>query len=403
MIRNSGGAVDAKAPARRFTRANVCRYHAAVPFPDSRMKIKRVEPIAVSLPMTKPMKMAGVEIRTADNLLVRLETDGGHVGWGEAGSAPAMTGETAVGMLEAARYVVPAVEGLAAADIARVSAVMKRALYGNYAAKSAIEMALHDALGRAAGKPVYELLGGKRRERVPVLWLVGTGDAAADVEEARNKKAAGFVAYKIKVGVDEPLRDAERTRRICDALGAGNLISADANQGWSVEQAIAYVQAVADTRLDFFEQPVMGDDLPGMARVAAASRVPIGFDEGAHGIADIERHHAMKAASGISLKTIKLGGLRPVMEAGALCERLGMKVNLACKIAESGIATAGVLQLAAALPSVDWGVSLSSQYLADDVVRTPIPIALGHATVPQGPGLGIDVDEAKVRRYRLKC
>jgi len=346
--------------------------------------------------------MAGVEIRTADNLLVRLETDSGHVGWGEAASAPTMTGETVEGMTAAARCIAPAVEGLAATDIAGFATAMKRAIYGNAAAKSAVEMALHDALGRAAGTPVYQLLGGKHRDRVPVLWLLGTGSADGDVAEARDKMAAGFVAYKIKVGVDDPLRDAERTRRICDVLGAGHLISADANQGWSVEQAIAYVQAVADTRLDFFEQPVMGDDLAGMAKVAAASRVPIGFDEGAHGIADIERHHAMKAASGISLKTIKLGGLRPVMEAGVLCERLGMKINLACKIAESGIATAGVLHLAAALPSVDWGVSLSSQYLADDVVRTPLPIVKGHAQVPAGAGLGFEVDESKVRRYALK-
>lgn len=367
------------------------------------MKIKRVEPIPVSLPMLKPMKMAGVEIRTADNLLVRLETDKGHVGWGEAASAPTMTGETVEGMTAAARCIAPAVEDLDAENIAGFAAAMKRAIYGNLAAKSAIEMALHDALGGAAGKPVYELLGGKQRDRVPVLWLLGTGSADGDVEEARNKMAAGIQAYKIKVGVDDPLRDAERTRRICDVLGAGHLICADANQGWSVEQAIAYVKAVADTRLDFFEQPVMGDDVAGMAKVAAASRVPIGFDEGAHGIADIERHHAMKAASGISLKTIKLGGLRPVMEAGLLCERLGMKINLACKIAESGIATSGVLHLAAALPSVDWGVSLSSQYLADDVVRAPLAIVDGHAQVPAGAGLGFEVDEAKVRRYALKC
>ena len=367
-----------------------------------RANIKHIEPIAVSLPMLKPMKMAGVLIKSADNVLVKIELDGGHIGWGEAASAPAMTGETVESMLAAVRYMMPALTGLAAGNVGQVSAQMDRLIYGNQAAKSAVEMALHDALGNAAGKPVYDLLGGRRRARIPVLWLVGTGSIDGDVEEARKKLAAGFVAYKIKVGVGTPLNDAERTKRICDVLGKGHLISADANQGYTVEQAIAYVEAVEDTPLDFFEQPVAAHDVAGMAKVAAATRISIGVDEGLHGIDDLVRHHELQAARGCSLKTIKLGGLRGVYHAAELCLSLGMKVNLACKVAESGIAAAAMLHLAAAVPAVDWGVSLSSQYLADDVVSSPLAIANGHADVPAGPGLGIKVDEARVRKYQRK-
>jgi muconate cycloisomerase len=311
-----------------------------------------------------------------------------------------MTGETMESMTVAVRYMIPALTGCAIADIARASELMDQAMYGNNAAKAAVEMAWHDALGKTTGKPVYELLGGKRRERVPALWMLGTGNADADVEEAKQKNAAGYIAYKIKVGVDTPQADAERTRRICAALGAGKLISADVNQGWTVEQAVMYVRAVADTTLDFLEQPVRGTNLAGMAQVAAASRIPIGFDEGAHSLADIARHHDMHAARGGSLKAIKLGGLRAVREAAVLCESLNMKVNLACKVAESAIGTAAVLHLAAAIPALDWGVSLTSQYLAEDIVRTPLSFASGHATVPAGAGLGIEVDEARVRRYQ---
>ncbi len=364
--------------------------------------IKRIEAIAVSLPMTRPMKMAGVLIASADNVLVRIETDTGHVGWGEAASAPTMTGETMESMTIAVRYMAPVLTGCALADIAQAGALMERAMYGNNAAKTAVEMAWHDALGKVTGKPVHELLSGKRRDRVPALWMLGTGNADADVEEAKEKSAAGYVAYKIKVGVDRPDADADRTRRICAALGNGKLISADANQGWTVAQAIAYVRAVADTTLDFLEQPVHGADLAGMAEVAAASRVPIGFDEGAHCIADIARHHEMRAARGGSLKAIKLGGLKPVYQAAVLCDSLGMKINLACKVAESSIGTAAVLHLAAAIPSLDWGVSLTSQYLSEDVVQSPLSFASGHATVPAGAGLGVEVDEARVRKYQRK-
>jgi muconate cycloisomerase len=366
------------------------------------MNIKRIETLAISLPMVKPLKMSFEEVSSAENVLVRLETEEGAVGWGGAGAAPTMTGETVASMAAAIRYLAPKLEGMALDDIA---AVMKRAgnyLYGNNSAKSVIEIALHDALGRSTRQPVYDLLGGKRRDRVAILRMVGTGKGtAADVEEAMRAHAQGHVAFKIKVGVADPREDAERTRRICEALnGNGNLlICADANQGWTPDQAIIYARGVEDTKLAFFEQPVAGHDIEGMAKVARASRIRIGCDEGLHCLDDLKRHHEAGAAGGFSLKTIKLGGMRPVMDAGLLCEKLGMKVNLASKMAETGINTAGLLHLAAALPAVDWGVGFSSQYLVDDILKTPLSFAGGHVTVPAGPGLGIEVDEAKVRRF----
>jgi L-alanine-DL-glutamate epimerase-like enolase superfamily enzyme len=366
------------------------------------MKIKRIEPIAVSLPMVKPLKMAFEEVKSAENLLARVETDDGIVGWGGAGAAPTMTGETVASMAAAVRYLAPKLEGMSLDDIAQVMARAGNFLFGNNSAKSVIEIALQDALGRARGKPAHDLLGSKRRDRIAILRMVGTGKGlAADVEDALRGRAEGHVAFKIKVGVAAPREDAERTRRICEALdGNGKpLICADANQGWTPDDAIAYVRAVADTPLAFFEQPVDAHDIDGMARVARASRIAIGCDEGLHSLDDLKRHHAAGAASGFSLKTIKLGGMQPVMDAGLLCEKLGMKVNLASKMAETGICTAALLHLAAALPAVDWGVGFSSQYLTDDILKTPHAFANGHVTVPAGPGLGIEVDEAKVRRY----
>jgi o-succinylbenzoate synthase len=363
------------------------------------MKIAKIEAIAVSLPMVKPVKMSFEEVRRAENLIVQLHTDDGIIGWGEAASAPTMTGETVESMVAAVRYLAPLLLQMDAADIAAVTVQADRYLHGNNSAKAAIEMALHDALGRATGKPVYELIGGKRRERVPLLRLIGTGSAAGDLEEIRRKKSAGYVAFKIKVGVASPEVDAARSRELCAALDAGMLVCADANQGWSVAQAVSYVQAMQDTRLAYFEQPVAGDDLAGMAAVARASRIRVGCDEGLHSLDDLRRHHEAGAAHGGSLKTIKLGGIRRVQEAAMLCETLGMKVNLASKISESSIGTAAILHLAAAIPSVDWGVSLTSEYLAQDVVKIPLAATDGHMTVPAGPGLGIEVDEHRVREY----
>ena len=363
------------------------------------MKVKTIEAIAVSLPLTKPIKMAGVVLTTADNVLVKLTTDGGVVGWGEAASAPSMTGETVESMTAAIRYLAPYVEGSDLADLDGIEERVDRALFANKAAKSAIEIALMDALGKSTGKPAYELLGGKRRDRVPMLRMIAASDAAADVAEAKRCKTEGYVAFKVKVGTGAPSRDAERTRLVCEALGRDVLVCSDANQGWSVEEALEYVRGVEGSGLAFFEQPIMGHDIEGMARISAATKIAIAFDEGLHGLEDVKRHHDAKAGAGASLKTIKLGGMREVCRAAALMDRLGMKVNLAGKMAESGIATAAVLNIAAAVTSLDWAVSPTSPYLAEDVLAKPLEFASGHAIVPSGVGLGIEVDESRVRRF----
>ena len=367
------------------------------------MRIRTIEPIAVSLPMLKPVIMAGEEVRRADNVLVRIEADNGFVGWGEAASAPIMTGDTLESIVSAVHYLEPALRGRDGADIAGALAAMDGRMYGNHGAKAAIEIALHDLAGRAAGKPVHALLGDKRRSQMALLSVIGGGDLDGDLRDAEKKKTAGITAYKIKVGIDTAAADAARTRAICQLLGTGLLISADANQGYSTEQAIDYVRAVKGCGLDFFEQPVVADDLAGMAAVAAAApEIAIGADEGIHSLADIARHHERKAARGVSLKAIKLGGIRAVAAAGRLCDSFGMSVNISCKTGESSIACAAALHVACVIPDIAWGLTLTHIGLAEDVTAQPIRPDKGHADSIDRPGLGIEVDEDRVRRHRVQ-
>ncbi len=365
------------------------------------LRIKAIEPIAVGLPMLKPVIMAGEEIRRADNMLVRIEADNGLIGWGEAGAAPMHTGETVESMTAAVQHLMPHMLGRDANDIDGALGAMDGRMYGNHGAKAAIEIALYDLTGRANGKPVHALLGDKKRSRLPLLGVIGGGDCDGDLRDAEKKKAAGFTAYKIKVGIDTPENDAARTRAICKILGSGMLISADANQGYSSEQAIAYVRAIKGCGLDFFEQPVIGHDLAGMAAVAAATDIAIGADEGIHSIDDIKHHHERKAARGVSLKAIKLGGIKAATEASRLCESLGMSVNISCKTGESSIACAAALHVASVIPNIEWGLTLTHTGLAEDVTAHPIPTARGHVDGLDRPGLGVDVDEDRVRRHRV--
>ncbi len=162
-----------------------------------------------------------------------------------------------------------------------------------------------------------------------------------------------------------------------------------------------YVRAVEGAGLAFFEQPVEAADLAGMARVQAATEIAIGADEGIHSLDDIRRHREAKAARGVSLKAIKLGGLCALVEAGRLCAELGMKVNVSCKTGESSVASAAALHAACVLPDLAWGLTLTHAGLAEDVSAEPLATARGLAECLNRPGLGIAVDEERVRRHQV--
>lgn len=370
------------------------------------MRLKTVIPVAVRLPLARPIRMAGVTLREADNLLVRVEDDLGNVGWGEAASAPTMTGETLPGMLAAAEFLRPLLEGVAVEDLETFSAHLDRQIYGNSAAKAAIDIAVHDLAARRRDMPLYELLGGKFRDRVASLYMLASGDEAADVAEAREKSSEGFLAFKVKVGVAGPAgrvaRDVERCAAIRAALGGGVRISADANQGFARQEGVAFAEAAQGAGLDFIEQPIHGADIEGMRAIVAAGPVPVGADEGIHSLADLERHHELKAAHGASLKMIKLGGVGAVMRGGRRADALGMRVNLAGKTAESSIASAAIVHAAAALPQVDWDVNVTNQYLAEDLTADPLAIVDGHVALTERPGLGVEVDEGRVLRFAYR-
>lgn len=360
------------------------------------MRIRSVTPLWISLPLAEPLKMASQLIKTADNLLVRVEDTDGNVGWGEASSAPTMTGETPESMVAAVKFMRPQLEGMEVEEITGFGRRIDSLMYGNAAAKSALDMAAYDLMGKRQKKPVAELLGGVAREKIAVLWMLAANKLQPDVDAAKRMAADGFVAFKVKIGSATPEADLERAAAVRAALGAGAHISADANQGYDRGAALRFAQGAQGAGLDFIEQPVAWHDVESMAAVAAATPVPIGTDEGVHSIADIEKHHARKAARGASLKTIKLGGLSAVMEAGRRMHALGMHVNLAGKVADSSIASAAIVHLAAALPQLDWDVSITCQYLAQDIAREPVRIVGGHAYVTDRPGLGVEVDESRL-------
>jgi len=360
--------------------------------------VRRIDAIPVALPLKSPMKMAGITITRAENLLVRVEAADGTVGWGEAPSAPMMTGDTLGGLVAAVR------DHLSSLLIGKDAGndhgpMLRRALVGNSGAHSAVEMALLDLAGRAAGTRLIDIVARPLRRQVAPMWLLGNATPEEDIAEAQAKRAEGFDFFKLKIGVKPIAVEIKAAHAIRKALPDATLC-ADANCGLTLAAARRYAERTRDVNLAFIEQPLPADDIAGLKALTRGTKTPIGMDESIHSLADIEAVRRA-GAKGVSLKLIKLGGFRQAFAAGKLCKTLGLKINVAAKIAESSIGTAAAVHLACAVPNVDWGVSLTNLYLAEDIVRAPIALKDGVVALPDGPGLGVDVDEAAVARFRV--
>jgi muconate cycloisomerase len=364
------------------------------------LAISRIEAIPLALPLTKPVKMAAETVTHARNLLVRIEAQDGTVGWGEAASAPTMTGDTIAGLVSAVRdHLAPVLIG---ADTWMRPALIRRmrtVLYGNTGAHSAVEMALLDLAARSAGVSVIDLIGGAVRQTVAPMWLIGNATPDEDVAEASARKDAGIRFFKLKVAVKPLAAEIASAHAVREVLGQDMPLCADANCGLSHEAAQRFLELTTDAGLLFFEQPFEPDDMNGLAALVRATPVAIGADEGIHSLHDIEAH-AAAGARGVSLKLIKLGGFSGALAAAALCRRLGLAMNIASKIAESSLASAATVHLACAVDTIDWGVSLTHFYLAEDIVRRPLVMENGLVALPLSPGLGVEVDEAAVARLR---
>src|SRR5262245_4275602 len=253
--------------------------------------VQRVDAIPVALPLQKPMGMAGVTVTHAYNLLVRIEAEDGAVGWGEAASAPTMTGDTLGGLVAAVHHLAPLIRGKDAWSRPALTRTLRHALYGNTGAHSAIEMALLDLAGRAAGLALIDLIGGAMRREVAPMWLLGNPTPEGDVLEARAKESEGFHFFKLKVGSKPLDTEVAATLALHEAL-AETPLCADANCGFAPSNARAYLERTRTAGLKFLEQPLGHADLAGLAALTRMSPIPIGADEGIHSLADIEAHAA---------------------------------------------------------------------------------------------------------------
>jgi muconate cycloisomerase len=371
------------------------------------MKITRIETIPIRVPLKAEFAIRssrGAHV-VSPFLLVRVHTDQGLVGVGEASCTPRWSGEDQVTGAHLIRsYLEPLLLGENPVEVARLEQKFRLAFAGNYFTKAAVEMALWDIAGQAAGKPIYELLGGKVRDVIPTKWSVSGVDPSAAAGIARWAVAQGFVAMKIKVGTD-PERDVERVRAVRAAIGSNVKVGVDANGGWSADVAVNVVARLSEFNVSFVEQPLPPEDVLRLLEIKPVIRVPIVADESVYTLLDAMILARLRAADAISVYVGKAGGIGEARKIAEFAQSAGLKCTVGSNL-ELGVGSAAMIHLAIATPGITANEIpcdiIGPLYYQDDIVREPLPIQPGQARPSPKPGLGVELDEDKVERYRVK-
>lgn len=366
------------------------------------MKITEVVSGILDIPVRRPHKMSFGTLRQVNYVLVRVRTDAGLEGLGEAAvlGGPTWSEESAESVLYAIRqYLAPAIQGLDPTNLEVARRQMNLAARGNPFAKAALEMALFDITGKAWGVPVYSLLGGKVHERIPLSWSLATGEPDEEIKEALALMERGHRIFKVKVAGLPPERDAERLAALRRSLGPEAKIRVDANQGWDATTAIRAIRMMEPAAIEFAEQPVPRWDRAGLDRVARAVGVPIMADESLMTVHDALDLAGMGSISIFALKLEKSGGFLESRRIAQIAEAAGIGCYVGCMI-ETGVGTSAYAQFAASCTPLKYGCELFGPLLlADDIVKERTIYEDGHIVPFDRPGLGVTLDHEKVEKY----
>lgn len=339
-----------------------------------------------------------------DYILVRIESDEGIIGIGEAQADIGFFGQTSEEVRASIEdYLGPQLIGKDPFDREYLSWLID--YRENSCAKAGIDLALHDLVGKALGVPVAVLLGGLHKSRVMVAIEIAGGPADAMARECVAFMDRGVRAFKPKIGSDPDL-DADRLRAIREAVGPDVSIRADANQGYTPKEAIRLCRLAEryDVRLELLEQPVAAWDLQGMASVRRSVDVPIEADESCFSIHDAMQIVKHEAADVLNIKIGKAGGLYNAKKIAAIAEAAG----LGCVLGTAwglGPETAAKLHLAASTMSVVDAVEFTELGLHGNLLVSPydemlaLPLSDGCLPVPDGPGLGVTLSEEGIRLH----
>lgn len=377
------------------------------------MKITRVECIPLSLPFAKPMIMSGGAVKWSHTVLLKLHTDEGVTGIAECGDTSLWyMGESQDSIFfNLTSAFAPILLGEDPFNIEVIVAKMDKAVKVNNQSKALVDYALHDLMGKALGVPVYKLLGGLSNPKISLAYVMSSGTPEEVAAQAKKLVDAGYGGLKLKVGANIIEEDVEMVAEVRKAVGNRVKIMTDTNGGWSYIQALKFLQQVGKYDLYLSEQPVPWWDMDGLARLRRKVDVPVFADESAAELNDLIKLYQRDAIDGFFLKIPKAGGIHKSQKWVAIAQSMDLNVMCGCMI-NSGLGTAVEAHFLAA---TEWMGKIEQESIGPlnlhnliDTVSQPLPddLALdvpryenGYLYPPEGPGLGIELNEAAVIKF----
>ncbi|MGM8365979.1 mandelate racemase/muconate lactonizing enzyme family protein [Virgibacillus sp. W0181] len=355
------------------------------------MKIKEVEIYSIELPLEEPFVISYSTNYSMASVIVKVTTDTGLVGYGEGLADEHVTGEIAEGTYHVIKTkLAPAVIGENPFHMERIHDLMDKAIYGAPTAKAAIDIACYDLAGKALGVPVYDLLGGRYHEEFPITHVLSINTPEKTADEAANRVEQGYRSFKMKVGTDIS-EDVKRIKAVRERVGEDIAIRVDVNQGWQTSaNTLQALEGLKGITIDWFEQPVLADDIDAMVEVKSKSAFPLMMDEGMRGVREMREIIAKRAADKVNIKLMKCGGIYPAMKLAHMAEMAQIDCQVGSMV-ESSIGSAA-----------GFHVSFSKKIITSVELTGPLKFSkdIGnlHYDVPfirltEKPGLGVDIDE----------
>ncbi len=377
--------------------------------PDARglardLVIADVQSTIVDVPTVRRHKLSNTSVTAQSYVFVRVRLANGVEGIGEAATlgGPRWSEESVEAMkANIDAYLAPALLGSRADQFEAAGLRMDQAAKRNNAAKAAIETALFDAVGKTFGLSAAALLGGAVRDSIPVLWTLASGDPVQEVEEAGRKLDARLHrTFKVKIGAQEPAADMARMRHLAQALEGRATLIVDANQAWDETTSARCLPQLHEMGVALVEQPVPAWNLAAMARLRARPGTPpLLADECVFDAHDMLAVANAAAADAVSLKLVKHAGLLGVRKVAAVAEAAGIGLYGGCLL-ESSVGAAAHLQVFSTFRELAWGCEhFGPQILTGEYVTEPLRFENFHVHLPTGPGIGVSVDEDRLRHY----
>jgi o-succinylbenzoate synthase len=354
------------------------------------MKIESLKFGKLRVPLKAQFKTALRTVDHVEDVVVILETDGGHVGYGSAPATAVITGETHGSIIEAIRtMIMPRILGQDIRDLNRIVDLIQHSIFRNFSAKAAVEIAVYDLFAQSFNAPLYKVLGGGE----PVISTdvtISIDYIDKMVADAKAAVALGFDALKIKVGKDLAL-DIERVKAVYSAVSDKALIRLDANQGWTPKQTVSALRELeaSGVEIEFIEQPVRGDDVDGMKYVTERVSTPVMADESTFGPKEVIDIIRMRGADIINIKLMKTGGISNAIKIADIAAIHDVECMMGC-MAETSIGVSAAAHVAVAKSNAITRVDLDSPALAaSNPVRGGVNFNNSEITIGDAPGLGI--------------